>query len=318
MPHSTAFSVYMVENLITGKRYIGITKRASAERWRWHVYEARGKRSGAALHKAIRKHGEAAFSVRTLCVVGDGDDCRLIERALISAYGTMVPKGYNLTSGGEGLAGLSFAPEVIAAMSTARKATPQTSAQIAARQRAIESNRGRKRPRDAVERTRSANIGRKHTSEARRKMSAAKKGRPQSPLQIARSAATRTGRPRSKEAIEKTRQAMIGQTRSPETKERMRQAKLGRPAPQTSITILAANQRRLIKASPGSASGIRGIRLLPNGRWEANIKIARRAIYLGTFDDSESAHAAYLAAAAKRIKELEALVGDYCPTCADG
>lgn len=305
MPYLTGFSVYMVENSITGKRYIGITKGTAVKRWREHVYAARGTRSGAAFHKAIRKYGENAFTVRTICVVGDENDVRIIERKLIEAFDTMIPHGYNLTTGGEGLPGFSFASEVKAEMSRTRRATPKTPAQIAALQRAIASNVGRTRSAEANEKARVTNLGRKHTPETRRKLSIAKKGKPQSPIQIARSAASRTGLPRSEAAKIKQAATMRGRKHTAEAKERMRKAKLGKLMPQSAETILAANQQRLTKASPGSKSGIRGVRQLSNGRWEANIKIARKSIYLGIFPDPEKAYAAYLAAAERRIKELE-------------
>ena len=102
----TAFIAYMVECSSNGKRYIGITRQTLNGRWSGHVHDAtkspdrRNYRS--ALHNAMRKHGIDAFSIRVICEAASWRELVAIERGLIAQYGTMVPRGYNMTAGGEG------------------------------------------------------------------------------------------------------------------------------------------------------------------------------------------------------------------------
>ena len=97
--------VYAVTNLINGKRYIGITEGTLARRWVWHKTAAR---AGAKtyLHAAMRKYGPESFKTEVLAQVMPGFDrgvlCEM-EKLLIAQEGTLTPKGYNMTPGGDGL-----------------------------------------------------------------------------------------------------------------------------------------------------------------------------------------------------------------------
>lgn len=53
------------------------------------------------------------------------------------------------------------------------------------------------------------------------------------------------------------------------------------------------NQQNKLTKLNGKA-GLRGVSLLPNGRYKARIKVDRRYIFLGSYDTAESAHEAYL------------------------
>lgn len=58
--------IYMVTNNITGKRYVGKTSTTVDDRWKGHVSEASRNLSNSALHKAINKYGQDAFSLTVL------------------------------------------------------------------------------------------------------------------------------------------------------------------------------------------------------------------------------------------------------------
>jgi len=106
-PHRAprACCVYRLTNIKSGKTYIGKTV-DSLEKY----IKGIGRRKIGIIGNALRKHGRAAFRSEIL-LVGTEDFCFRdvidgkrggMERALIAAYGTLSPGGYNLTPGGDG------------------------------------------------------------------------------------------------------------------------------------------------------------------------------------------------------------------------
>lgn len=92
--------VYLITNTINGKEYVGFTSEDSpVQRWRCHRSRAKIG-SQCAIHCAIRKYGEHAFSLE---VVAEGSCESMLreEQSQIVARNTLAPRGYNLTSGGE-------------------------------------------------------------------------------------------------------------------------------------------------------------------------------------------------------------------------
>lgn len=95
MPEQS-YELYCHTNRINGKQYVGITKRGSEKRW-----GANGSRyKGQALGYAIEKYGWDAFEHEVLLTGLTKEQAEEEERRLIKELGTMVPNGYNLTSGG--------------------------------------------------------------------------------------------------------------------------------------------------------------------------------------------------------------------------
>lgn len=93
--------VYCATCIVNGKKYVGKTKRTLAKRRTQHISAIRYTRK-TFFHKAIYRHGVEAFTWETLF---ESDDESLLyekEREYIALYNTMVPNGYNLTSGGDG------------------------------------------------------------------------------------------------------------------------------------------------------------------------------------------------------------------------
>lgn len=104
MPHSSSIVgfIYLVTSLVDGKVYVGLTKLIK-KRWGEHLSAAR-KGSQYPLHRAIRKHGVQNFVVTCIeTVTTNREDLLAAEIKHIAAYGCTAPKGYNLTSGGEGV-----------------------------------------------------------------------------------------------------------------------------------------------------------------------------------------------------------------------
>lgn len=101
--------VYMLTCRPNGKRYIGITKKTAQRRFWNHCSDARF--SQIVLHRAIRKYGQDAFSIETLYEASSVAELKAVERGLIAQYGTIAPRGYNCTSGGDGIEGYSWTKE---------------------------------------------------------------------------------------------------------------------------------------------------------------------------------------------------------------
>jgi len=97
--------IYLVTNVVDGKRYVGKTIRTLQIRKAEHKKHSR-RGADTFFHKAIRKHGFDAFNWRILLMNDDPDELSDAEQFCIKKFKTRAPKGYNLTAGGEGIVGL--------------------------------------------------------------------------------------------------------------------------------------------------------------------------------------------------------------------
>ncbi|MDG5974448.1 putative endonuclease [Hydrogenophaga taeniospiralis CCUG 15921] len=95
-------TIYVVEHVPTGRRYVGLTVVSHIKRWRQHIEQARARhiKSLESLHAAIRTHGEAEFSVRVVDTGTTKLDLESKERHWIVRLETLVPKGFNISPGG--------------------------------------------------------------------------------------------------------------------------------------------------------------------------------------------------------------------------
>ena len=89
--------VYLITNLIDGKRYVGQTKQKLSDRWNDHVSKTNCKY----LHNAINKHGRENFSMEPICDVPTLELANEFEIEYIKRYCTLFPNGYNLKPGGD-------------------------------------------------------------------------------------------------------------------------------------------------------------------------------------------------------------------------
>lgn len=100
------YHCYKITCQKTGKAYIGFTSQTVEARWRAHQRSAR-RGSDLVFHKAIRKHGADSFVVDALASFSDRQDALDFEVKMIGQFGSMAPRGYNMTCGGEGCVVLS-------------------------------------------------------------------------------------------------------------------------------------------------------------------------------------------------------------------
>ena len=57
--------IYLITNLVNGKKYIGCTMISLKRRWTQHLSSAR-KNSPMAIHRAIRKYGPSSFKIECI------------------------------------------------------------------------------------------------------------------------------------------------------------------------------------------------------------------------------------------------------------
>lgn len=88
--------VYLITNIINGKRYVGQTKQTLAHRWNGHVQKDHCRY----LYNAIHKYGKQNFIIEVICEVPTLELANEFEIEYIERYRTMFPNGYNITPGG--------------------------------------------------------------------------------------------------------------------------------------------------------------------------------------------------------------------------
>jgi len=99
--------IYCITNVINGKQYIGQTSRTINFRWQQHKYRTIGKKDNQYLHNAMGKYGIENFKIEEVSRVNSELLSELHylldkeESKLISLYKSIVPNGYNITSGGD-------------------------------------------------------------------------------------------------------------------------------------------------------------------------------------------------------------------------
>ena len=92
--------IYLIRNTINGKCYIGQTNDVNRRMREYQSLSQKG--DGFIIHSAIRKYGWDAFDVVILHNNILPELLDIFEIEAIKKYDTLVPNGYNLTSGGGG------------------------------------------------------------------------------------------------------------------------------------------------------------------------------------------------------------------------
>lgn len=94
--------IYLITNQVNNKRYVGATRGTIYNRWKGHLKQSKLKKQKV-LHTAIIKYGSENFCIEEITTASSKEELFSLETFYIAAFGTKSPKGYNLTSGGEGL-----------------------------------------------------------------------------------------------------------------------------------------------------------------------------------------------------------------------
>lgn len=202
--------IYLIRNLITGKVYVGKTRRLLDHRWKEHLRQMRVGRN--ALYKAMRKHGAASFCIEeievTFATTKHALDKKLniLEQACIQTHNSVSPNGYNLTLGGDG-------GETSSRNAYIRKYGFRRGAQEWEIERVLRSNR--------VSGENNPFWGKTHTPEVRRLLSSKLRGRKYSDKYT------------NPEHVKNLRrQARLGSSLSDTTKNKIRETKLQEKNPQ--------------------------------------------------------------------------------------
>lgn len=96
--------IYKITNCKNGKAYVGLSLVSFKKRMQGHKSKAlSGKTTMGcrALNAAIRKYGWESFHKKVLLPMVPRAELPQWEQRMIATHGTIAPKGYNLTPGGE-------------------------------------------------------------------------------------------------------------------------------------------------------------------------------------------------------------------------
>lgn len=171
--------VYLATNTVNDRAYIGKTINGLSDRIKTHSRYARNK-NGPGFPAAIRKYGIEAFTWAELFSSDDDHALMAAEARLIAEYRSRGVRLYNITDGGNGVAGRKPTAKQIAAFhlpcsdehkdALRRSWTPE--------RRAAQAEKMRNRVIGPATRAalRRANLGKRHSAETKEKISAAKMG----------------------------------------------------------------------------------------------------------------------------------------------
>lgn len=96
--------IYKLTCTVNGKGYVGLSAVAFKKRMQGHRSKALSGKleiGCRALNNAIRKHGWDAFTKEIIMHNVPKAELGRAEQAMIAAHGTLAPRGYNLSIGGE-------------------------------------------------------------------------------------------------------------------------------------------------------------------------------------------------------------------------
>lgn len=235
------YGVYVITNQNNGRQYVGWTSKVGDERWQTHCRNARKGRTNA-LYASIRKHGPEAFSFERVYEASSPAEAKMVEKALIAERGSMVPRGYNHTLGGDGVVGRRASPEERAARSLRIKALY---AETDLRDKIRLALLGRPRSEAVKKSIGDKNRGKRHTPESLIKCSLASRGRKHdaaSRQKMSIAALSRTFTPEHRANISKAKR---GKKMHPNAREALRLANVGRVfTPERNLKISIANTGR--------------------------------------------------------------------------
>lgn len=165
----TMYTIYKIVCSVNDKTYVGYTSKGADARFQTHLLNARWKRK-TALYDAIRCYGSEAFSVSVLLACSTHTEACEQEKRFIAELGTLLPLGYNMTEGGDGVPLTEDQRE----RANAKKRGRCYPKQLVANQR----RKGTKAAPETIARLVAARKGKKHSAEhVRRRVEAFRRNR---------------------------------------------------------------------------------------------------------------------------------------------
>lgn len=132
--------IYSALCTVTGKRYIGLTKKSLKIRKSHHFVQA-SKDSPFHFHRGLRKHGGDSFIWEVIGVSPYRKSAEILEKLFIQKFDSF-KNGYNMTLGGDGSLGVKASEETKRKMSVSRKKWKLSEESV---KKGAESRRGQKR-----------------------------------------------------------------------------------------------------------------------------------------------------------------------------
>ncbi len=192
--------IYRIFNKINGKSYIGqFCKDNPRQRFTTHKSNARNEQNDQYIYRAIRKHGVENFEFSLICKC-DNSELDDLEIRYIKEYESFGPKGYNMTSGGQGVRNFKHdekTKEKLRISSTGRFPDEETRKRISeslmghsvseeAREKMRKASTGVPKKPETIEKLRKASTGRLVKEETGKKLSKALKGKRKTAEHIAK------------------------------------------------------------------------------------------------------------------------------------
>ena len=96
------WDIYCITNKINNKSYVGLSSNVD-ERWKNHIRDSVSKLKSRyhAFQSAINKYGKDSFTWQVIETHDSLESANDAEEFFIAYFNTLVPNGYNLTSGGD-------------------------------------------------------------------------------------------------------------------------------------------------------------------------------------------------------------------------
>ena len=224
--------IYKIEHVASGKKYIGQAvdiKRRLGE----HKYSLKAKRAPSVkLQRAWDKYGENAFIFQTLLVC-HASDLNMYEQIIMDHY-DCVKNGYNILPTAGSCKGHKQTEEHKAKIGAANRGKSPSAEQ---RKKISETLKGRKIPRDVVEKGVKSRTGGKRTPEQRARMKEAAKKRGITPENRAKMVA---GNKYTPERLHRMSVVMLGRKHTEEAKKKISEASKGRKHSPESIAKMRA------------------------------------------------------------------------------
>ena len=138
------FIVYLIENKITNKHYVGYTKHSLEKRWNQHCKKST-KQINTPFYNAIKKYGIDCWDKKVLLECSTAEEAKVKEIEMIQKFDSY-KNGYNATLGGDGNNGIVMTTESNIKRSLALKGKPKNYLRMHGKKHSAETIEKMKKP----------------------------------------------------------------------------------------------------------------------------------------------------------------------------